>query len=112
MPEGNAWKHAPARQARLQMDMRDPECIRRQQVYREARGKVLGHFDKKRLVAEWNIDWNKKGRPAGLPDFREWLEQNRARLTDKRDAEREMQTRIEEGRAGFVDAGPASGSRP
>lgn len=67
MPEGNAWKHRPERQARLLANMADPEYLRRREVYRKARGQ-----EAKRLVAHWNIEWNQAGRPADFPDFKEW----------------------------------------
>ncbi|MDE2104722.1 MAG: hypothetical protein KGL39_46225 [Patescibacteria group bacterium] len=102
MPLGNAWKHAPARQARLHADMQNPEYVRRQCIYREARGKLLGHFNKRDLVAEWNIEWNLSGRSDEHPDFPEWLEQNRDRLTRRRDADRESQKRINEAHAAWI----------
>lgn len=67
MSIGNAWKHAPSRQARLQQDMQNPEYMRRKELYRKARGR-----EAKALVANWNIDWNLAGRPADFPDFNEW----------------------------------------
>lgn len=67
MSIGNAWKHAPARQVRLQQDMQNPEYMRRKEIYRKARGR-----EAKALVAHWNIDWNVAGRPADFPDFPEW----------------------------------------
>jgi hypothetical protein len=67
MSNGNAWKYAPARQARLQQDMQNPEYMRRRELYRRARGR-----EAKALVASWNIDWNLAGRPADFPDFNEW----------------------------------------
>lgn len=105
MPVGNAWKHAPARQARLQADMQNPEYVRRQRIYREARGKLLGHFNKRDLVAEWNLDWNLSGRRSDHVDFPEWLEQNRDRLIRRRDDERASQRRINEAHAAWVGAG-------
>lgn len=88
MPEGNAWKYRPERQARLIADMGNPELRRRSQMWKAARGKVLDHFKKRDLIAQWNIDWNQKGRPADHPDFPVWLEQNRERLTRQRNADR------------------------
>jgi hypothetical protein len=67
MSLGNAWKYAPARQARLQADMQNPEWVRRQELYRKARGQEM-----KRRIAHWNIAWNQAGRPADFPDFPEW----------------------------------------
>lgn len=67
MPEGNAWKHRPERQARILAEMANPEYLRRKEIYRKARGAVA-----KRLVAHWNIEWNRAGRPADFPDFPEW----------------------------------------
>jgi hypothetical protein len=67
MPEGNAWKHAPARQASLQRDMQSPEWVRRREMYRKAKGAA-----KKTRIAHWNIAWNVAGRPADFPDFPEW----------------------------------------
>jgi len=67
MSVGNAWKHAPARQARLIASMSDPEWQRRREIYRKARGPAA-----KREVAHWNIAWNQAGRPADFPDFPEW----------------------------------------
>ena len=73
MPVGNAWKHAPARQARLQQDMRDPEWCRRREVYRTAKGPLA-----KGRVADWNVAWNNAGRPGrdSFPDFEEWAAAN------------------------------------
>jgi hypothetical protein len=73
---GNAWKYAPQRQARLQMDMRNPEYVRRTEMYRKAKGR-----EAKALVAHWNIDWNLAGRPADFPDFPEWKRQRALRAT-------------------------------
>lgn len=67
MSVGNAWKYAPARQARLQQDMQNPEYMRRKDVYSKARGR-----EAKALVAHWNVEWNLAGRPANFPDFPEW----------------------------------------
>ena len=74
MSIGNAWKYAPARQAKLQMEMRNPEFIRRQEMYRKARGSSA-----KMLVANWNVDWNLAGRPVDFPDFPEWKRQRAAK---------------------------------
>jgi hypothetical protein len=76
MSIGNAWKHAPARQARLQRDMQNPEWLRRREIYRKARGSAA-----KRLVAHWNVDWNLAGRPADFPDFPEWKAANAHRFS-------------------------------
>ncbi len=65
--DGNAYKHAPARQAMLQREGQNPEFVRRQKLYRETKG-----FAAKMLVASWNVDWNVAGRPADFPDFPEW----------------------------------------
>jgi hypothetical protein len=73
MPEGNAWKHAPERQARLIQNMTDPEWARRREVYRKARG-----TEKKRQVANWNVAWNVAGRPSDFPDFPDWLKQQKS----------------------------------
>jgi len=71
MSLGNAWKYRPERQARLQADMRNPEWVRRGEIYRKARGTKA-----KQLVAKWNVAWNVAGRPADFPDFKDWLAAN------------------------------------
>ena len=71
MSLGNAWKYRPERQARLQADMRNPEYMRRREMYRSARGAVA-----KARIAKWNVAWNIAGRPADFPDFKGWLAQH------------------------------------
>jgi hypothetical protein len=66
MPTGNAWKHRPERQARILADMRNPEYMRRREIYQKAKG------IKKRRVAEWNRQWSVAGRAADFPDFDAW----------------------------------------
>lgn len=107
MSGGNAWKYRPERQARIIADMGNPEWVRRRELYRTARGKFLGHFDKKRLVADWNVEWNLAGRPRTQPDFPEWLELNRDRLLAKRDEDRRLQQRINEAHAAYLAGRPA-----
>jgi hypothetical protein len=68
MTTGNAWKHTPARQARLQASMQNPEWVRRREMYRKAKSQA-----KKTQIAHWNIAWNQAGRPDGFPDLPEWL---------------------------------------
>ena len=71
MSNGNAWKHSPERQARLQADMRNLEWVRRGEMYRKARGQLA-----KKRVARWNVAWNTAGRPDNFPDFPAWSEAN------------------------------------
>lgn len=68
---GNAWKYRPERQARLQADMKNPEFMRRREMYRKAKGRLA-----KMRVARWNVAWNTAGRPADFPDFPQWAEAN------------------------------------
>lgn len=90
---GNAHNSRPEIQARRLADARNPECVRRAAIYRAAKGRFLGHFDKKRLVAQWNIEWNVSGRAPQI-DFPQWLEVNRARLLDQKQREVGMQEQI------------------
>lgn len=90
---GNAHNSRPEIQARRLADARNPECARRAAIYRSAKGKFLGHFDKRTLVAQWNIEWNLSGRRQ-QPDFPQWLENNRARLQEQKAREIAMQERI------------------
>lgn len=105
MSRGNAYKYRPEYQARMIENMNNPEWCRRREIYRKTRGKFLGYFDKKRLVADWNADWNLQGRPKDHPDFHEWLEKNRAKLTARRDEERAAQERINQAHADWVAKG-------
>lgn len=102
MSRGNAYKYRPEYQARMIENMNNPEWRRRREIYRKARGKFLGHFDKKRLVADWNAEWNLKGRPKDHPDFPAWLEQNREKLTTRRDEDRALQEQIDRVHAEWV----------
>lgn len=67
MPEGNAWKYRPERQARLLANMANPEYMRRKDIYRKAQGQLA-----KLRVSRWNRAWNEAGRPASFIDYPEW----------------------------------------
>ena len=71
MSVGNAWKYRPERQAKLIANMKNPEWVRRGEMYRKARGS-----EAKRDVARWNVAWNTAGRPDIFPGLKEWLAAN------------------------------------
>lgn len=99
---GNAHNCRPEIQARRLADARNPECQRRAEIYRKAKGKLLGHFQKRTLVARWNVEWNLSGR-APQADFPQWLENNRARLLEEKARETEAQERINESHQLWLD---------
>lgn len=94
--KGNAYRNRPEVQARSLENRRNPEWVRRQEVVRKTSGKLLGHFNKKKIAQEWFGEWVKAGKPRqpeAFPEFPEWLAAKRAELILRRDTEREESRR-------------------
>lgn len=87
-----SYQSRPDVQARSLANARDPEWVRRREVVRLTKGKLLGHFRKRDLAWEWFREWVRAGRPreaGAMPEFDDWLVANREALILRRDIARE-----------------------
>lgn len=82
MGSRTAHNSRPEIQARKIAALNNPEWVRRNKLYRESTG-----YKRERVVL-WNLDWNRKGRPADHPDFPEWDAVNKPKLDEERRQQR------------------------